>query len=202
MRRQTFFRLCCLAVLLAALSGCAPVAIPAPENGGSRAALAVPAELPTDGYPLVVGGVTLRPPLSLTDLERLGFSVAEPDAPLLASLAVSEPLAVTGRGTEFAGRLYNPTEEPLPWRECLLVSVRGGRGMTADGGVTAGSSRNDVLAAYGAADEGSVEENANWIMYGTWLYYGLGFEIDNRSQRVVSMVSFCAPLDAGKAGRP
>ena len=201
-RSKSFSLLCCLALLLAALSGCAPAALPAPETAGRRAAPAADPALPTDGYPLTVGGVVLRPPLTVADLEAQGFAIAAPDAPTLAPLTLSDPLTVTGQGVRFEGRLYNQTEEPCAWRDCLLASIRADQGVTADGGVTIGSLSKEVSAVYGGVDEGSKEGETTWMMYGTWLYYGLGFQIDAHSQQVLSMVSFCVPLGAAEAKQP
>lgn len=178
-----------------ALSGCArqPILLPQPQNTGLRAAPAILGELPSGGHPLQIGGVVVTPPLSLKKVQSLGFTV-DVGTETVQSDALSEVYTITGYGVEFDACFYNQTDDALPVASCPLTVVLT-TDFVADKGIAPGATEAELLAAYGDATDDLIDGDSHWLIYGTGLYDGLVFELDARTRRLISAVSFCFPPD-------
>ncbi|MDD3335477.1 MAG: hypothetical protein PHI98_08160 [Eubacteriales bacterium] len=182
-------------VCLLTFSACShkAILIPQAENTGHRANNAIIDELSAGVFSVWLGDVQLTLPVSLEEMEAHGFSVSPPQKKALGQDEYTELLSLTGNGISAEAIFYNPGNEALPWTDCPLIALAGAEGFFGKSGVTVGSTEEEVSAVYGDVDEGIDTEESVWMMYGTWLYHGLGFELDPKTRRVISLFVYCAP---------
>ncbi|MEG0742629.1 MAG: hypothetical protein RR521_10390 [Clostridia bacterium] len=191
------------ALLLAALlllSACAQErTIPTPGNTGRRAQAPELPRMEGGGYPLILAGVTIDPPITCDALEKLGFTPLEDVSGTLAPSEFSDDFVFVGKNGIFHGNLYNNSMSTQRVSDCPLVWLDASEGeITAclPTGMPFGTPWADLLEDFGEPDEAFSEDGFDVYCYGTGLYRTLNLHIDHATQRLTRIESYNIPAAA------
>lgn len=153
------------------------------DDSGSDVSSAEPAEQSAElgddweSYTVQVNDTVLTLPCTLADLEAAGVTMDREYTPEDYVINAGEyELAwfENANGAELIARMINTTDGPLEVKDCLVGGIivdsydleEGGLTVIFPGGIQIGSSQDDVLAAYGDADDVYEDEE-----YGNTYYW-------------------------------
>lgn len=151
-----------------------------------------------DSYTVKINDKVLTLPCTIADLEEAGLSVDTdylPEDSMITDFGAA--WFTDENGNEILADLLPAGEEAQSVSECLIVgltvsefdTMQGGIDILFPGGIRTGSSAEDVVAAYGEADdvyEGEVIDIYSWYEEGSY-YNGCSVDVDVESGQITEI---------------